>query len=83
MLDSSRRCLLEVTAIGALLASFAKFTSQPALAGSHDKRLRLDGPQAKALQHAHDATKPPNPLYIDEFIRGNCIQWKERDAARG
>ena len=74
MLNSSRRRLPEVTAIGALLALSTKFTSQSALASSYEKRLRLDSPQAKALQYAHDATKPTNSLYNEGFIRGNCIQ---------
>ena len=81
--DNSRRRLLKMAATGALLAPFAKFTSQSAYAGGHEKKIDLDNPQAKALQYVHVATESTSPLYKDGSICGNCIQWKGGDAEWG
>ena len=80
--DSWRR-LPKMAATGALLAPFAKFTSQSAYAGSHEKRTGSDNLKAKALQYVHVATESTSPLYKDGSICGNCIQWKGGDAERG
>ena len=71
--DNSRRRLLKMAATGALLAPFAKFTSQSAYADGHEKKLELDNPQATALQYVHVATESTSPLYKDGSICGNCI----------
>tara|TARA_A100001388_G_scaffold223402_1_gene174221 strand:- start:919 stop:1248 length:330 start_codon:yes stop_codon:yes gene_type:complete len=83
VIDDSRRRLLKMAATGALLAPFAHLAEKSAYAGSHEKKIELDNPQAKALQYVHVASESKSPLYKDGSICGNCVQWKGGDSEWG